>query len=142
MSLKDSKMSKLKYSVYRNLHNGKLSITDSSGLVVGHAETVEMANVDFKVSQSGINKIRNEKKKYVVAKVKGDLVDVQGFTPYKGRRIMYDDLFGYDEHVLSDTPIGFNPYRDNGFTNQLNGDILSHVDYIVIRNSGQMYAKL
>lgn len=74
-----------KYRVYRNLHNGKFSIKNEAGLVVGHADSVRLFNVSPVVSEAGRNRVLKEKRKNVHAYMRGCIVDCQGFTPYKGR---------------------------------------------------------
>ena len=36
-----------RYSVYRNLNNGKLSVRDNKGLVVGHCDAITLFGVKF-----------------------------------------------------------------------------------------------
>lgn len=58
--------------VYRNLHNGKWSIRScATGLVVGHAEYVELRACLFIVNEAGRQRVIAEKKKNVHAVIRG-----------------------------------------------------------------------
>ena len=68
--------------VYRNLHNGLISIRDAKTKhVLGHATNVCLTDVTFKVSQAGRERVLKEKRKNVHAIVKGRLQsNLEGFT--------------------------------------------------------------
>jgi hypothetical protein len=107
----------MSYKVYRNLHNGKLSIKNSaSGLVVGHCDNVIMFHCDFRVSKKGVERIRRIRQKSVVATVNGDIYKMQGFTPYKGRDVR---LYGSDDYSVSAgdpwDKVTFEPYQYDTF---------------------------
>lgn len=72
--------------VYRNLTKKCWSI-QHRGLVIAHANTVELANVTFKVSQSGRDRCLREHRKNVHAFVVGDLIGC-GATPRKDIPLM------------------------------------------------------
>ncbi len=58
--------------VYRNLHNGMLSIRDvKTRRVIGHAGFVALENVQFKVSEAGRQRVLMERRKNVHAVVRG-----------------------------------------------------------------------
>lgn len=58
--------------VYFNLHKKCFSIKDiSSGLVVAHADKVSLSHAEFKVSESGRQRVLKEKRKNVHAGVVG-----------------------------------------------------------------------
>ena len=100
----------MKVSVYRNLHNGLISIkSDASGLVLGHAKTVSLALASFIVYEKGRQRVLRDKQKNVHAYVKGLLVDVTGFTPYKGRSLGY--LVGAIDTIHKVTIVAYNPYK-------------------------------
>lgn len=61
--------------IYKNLHNGLFSIKQKE-LVVAHVRTFEITNVDFKVNESGRQRVILEKKKNVHAFVCGRLLKV------------------------------------------------------------------
>lgn len=113
----------MRVEIYRNLHNGKLSIRDAKTKhVVGHADSVHLHYVHFKVSQAGRERVLREKKKNVHAVAIGTLGRVDGFTSFKGRDI---DSYLYKYSLvkqgvdLSDTEVvydvTYNPYKYNQF---------------------------
>lgn len=63
--------------VYRNLTKGCLSIRHK-GYVVAHLESVTLKDVKFKVSQSGRNRVIQEKRKNVHAVIRGKLTSFEG----------------------------------------------------------------
>lgn len=66
--------------VYRNLHHNCWSVQHRR-LVVAHAQTVELRNVRFLVSQAGHERFLRENKKNVHAFVAGELVSLDGKPP-------------------------------------------------------------
>jgi hypothetical protein len=97
MELRNEKLSvDQKVFVYRNLHTGTWSVRDhKTKRVVKHCDLVYLKDVNFKVSQSGNAKVKEEKRKNVHAGVLGlvceniehlfenqDLVEVT-YNPYK-----------------------------------------------------------
>ncbi len=58
--------------VYRNLHNGKMSI-QQGGLVVGHCDEIMINRAEFIVSEAGRQRVIKEKRKNVHAFVRGYL---------------------------------------------------------------------
>ncbi len=109
----------MSYKVYRNLHNGKLSIKNSaSGLVVGHCDAVIMFHCDFRVSKKGVDRIRRIRQKSVVATVNGDIYHMTGFTPYKGRDVPLYTGYNYnrDWHTVDSwDKVTFEPYQYDTF---------------------------
>lgn len=97
--------------VYRNLHNGKLSLRDE--VVVGHADKVILSNVTFKVNKAGVDRIRETKRKEVCATVSGKVRSVTGFEPYKDRTVERESEF--EPSIVTMNAIFFNPYKHDGF---------------------------
>jgi hypothetical protein len=123
------------YKVYRNLNNGKLSIKNTKGLVIGHCDSITLTSVEFKVNRKGVERIRKNKKKEVVATVNGNILNAEGFVPFKGRD--FDGLSAYDyflksqlvkyafkeEYYKMPDRVYFNPYEhDTFYTVESNGD--------------------
>ena len=123
------------YKVYRNLNNGKLSIKNSCGLVVGHCDAITLTSVEFKVNRKGVERIRNNRRKEVVATANGNIVSAEGFVSFKGRYI--EELSAYDyflksqllkyafkeEYYNKPEKLYFNPYEhDTFYTVESNGD--------------------
>ena len=123
------------YKVYRNLNNGKLSIKNTEGLVVGHCDAITLTSVEFKVNRKGVERIRNNRRKEVVATANGNIVSAEGFVSFKGRYI--EELSAYDyflksqllkyafteEYYSRPEKLYFNPYEhDTFYTVESNGD--------------------
>ena len=123
------------YKVYRNLNNGKLSIKNTEGLVVGHCDSVVLTSVEFKVNRKGVERIRRNKRKEVVATANGNIVSAEGFVSFKGR--YFEGLSAYDyflksqllkyafkeEYYNKPEKLYFNPYEhDTFYTVESNGD--------------------
>ena len=121
----------MKVQVYRNLHNGLISIQDlSTGLVLGHAYAIDLKRADFIVREAGRQQVIKEKRKNVHAFVRGEVVDVLNFKSFKGRSLDMDlkhpteDENGHDTglHTLyqrgsmgsswvTTTKVSYNPYK-------------------------------
>ena len=84
------------YSVYRNLNNGKLSVRNNKGLVVGHCDAITLIDVKFKVNKKGVERIRKTKRKEVVGVACGRVMSAYNFTRYKNREsIKKHNLYDY-----------------------------------------------
>jgi hypothetical protein len=91
--------------VYYNLHKHTFSV-QKNNIVVLHADYVKLNNVEFKVRQRGMEKVRQEKSKNVHAFVIGNLVD----------------YCKYPCDEIPEEPTGnivtYNPYRFDSFVYQ------------------------
>jgi hypothetical protein len=103
--LEDSLMGQ-RVKVYYNLHKHTFSV-QKNNIVVLHADYVKLNNVEFKVRQRGMEKVRQEKSKNVHAFVIGNLVDyckypcdeipeeptgnIVTYNPYKFDSFVYQD---------------------------------------------------
>jgi len=121
----------MKVQVYRNLHNGLISIQDlSTGLVLGHAYAIDLKRADFIVREAGRQQVIKEKRKNVHAFVRGEVVDVLNFKSFKGRSLDMDlkyiteDENGHDTGLytllqrgsmgssgVTTTKVSYNPYK-------------------------------
>ena len=88
--------------VYYNLHKHTFSVTKNN-LVVLYADYVKLQNVEFRVRETGREKVRIEKSKNVHAFVIGDLID-------------------YCEYPCDEMPVEpaaeivtYNPYKHDSF---------------------------
>jgi hypothetical protein len=95
-----------KVKVYYNLHKHTFSV-QKNNIVVLHADYVKLNNVEFRVRQRGMEKVRQEKSKNVHAFVIGNLVDyckypcdeipeeptgnIVTYNPYKFDSFVYRD---------------------------------------------------
>ena len=91
-----------KVKVYYNLHKHTFSV-QKNNLVVLHADYIKLENVEFRVRQGGMEKVRQEKSKNVHAFVIGTLVD---FCEYS-----CDDI---PEEPTGEI-VTYNPYKYDSF---------------------------
>ena len=118
MTMNKSKL----YSVYRNLNNGKLSVRNNKGLVVGHCDAITLIDVKFKVNKKGVERIRKTKRKEVVGVACGRVMSAYNFTRYKNRESikkhnLYDSTPKFQVSNIA-KKIFFNPYKNNSFVCQ------------------------
>jgi hypothetical protein len=116
--------------VYRNLSNriakqGRFSIQSREGadygLVIGHANLLELVGCEFKVSLAGRHRVLQERRKNVHAGVLGRIKKV-GFL---SRR-----------HGMS--KVSYDPYRTAAFTDE-NGRAVKRADRVIFRSDGVFY---
>ena len=84
-----------KIKVYRNLHNGKMSV-QQGGLVVGHCDEILINRAEFIVNESGRQRVIKEKRKNVHAFVTGY-------------------LFHLPSPAVVGTSVSYNPYKMGAF---------------------------
>jgi len=121
---------RVRYEVYKNLHNGMWSIRDAeSKLVVGHAKALELVEAELKVSEAGRQRVIREGKKNVHAYIKGIAVNVQGFVPFKDRVLHSNVCLSPAVRDREWLHITYNPYTMDSF--QLSGeDIGEPIDHL------------
>lgn len=106
----------MKVEVYRNLHNGMLSIRDAKTKhVVGHADRVTLSDVSFHVSESGRQRVLRERKKNVHAVVRGNLLTYMFGGGFKGRSLTPYIKYNGEQFAMSDTQVKYNPYKYDSF---------------------------
>jgi hypothetical protein len=132
----------MRVEVYRNLHNGKMSIRDAkTKLVLGHADQVFLHDAFFKVSQAGRARVLREKKKNVHAVVEGILGNANGFASFKGR-----DLEGhkFKHSIFTDAgtvfdelfSVTYNPYKYDQFWRVDADKAIHHAPLVNIQTTG------
>jgi len=122
-------------SIYRNLHNGLISIKSaSSGLVLGHAKSVDIAWADFVVHEAGRQRVLKDKQKNVHAYVKGLLLNTSGFKPYKGRSI--GPVYGAIHSTYKDKVVSYNPYKAPHFVIKGTSDKVSKASLCTVSHDG------
>ena len=127
----------MKVSVYRNLHNGLISIKSaSSGLVLGHAKSVDISGANFVVNEAGRQRVLKEKQKNVHAYVKGLLLNTIGFTPYKGRSLQRCTALGAIHSTYKDTTVSYNPYKQPYFVIKGTSDKVSKAKLCTVSHDG------
>lgn len=93
--------------VYYNLHKQCLSVKDKrTGLVVAHKSEAHLSNVKYLVSARGLEKIRREKRKAVIAYVEGDYcVEGYGDLDTEQWSKVYFNPYVVDEFMVGNVPI-------------------------------------
>ena len=133
----------MKVQVYRNLHNGLISIQDlSTGLVVGHADAIDLKRADFIVREAGRQRVILEQRKNVHAFVRGEVVDVLNFKPFKGRESGIEDNSEWNCTKLqrgsllrTNTMVSYNPYKAPHFVTP-EGDEVNYAALCTIQSNG------
>lgn len=113
--------------VYRNLHNGLLSVMGMDGLVHGHFAAIIMRDIRFRVSLRIVTQIRREKRKTVGMFAVGELVQVSARAKALPR-----DTARWKR-------IRVNPYLWDGFVDDDDTQV-SSADKLVILANGDMRA--
>jgi len=99
-----------KVRVYRNLHSGMWSIMDAkTRRVIGHALNVSLWNSTFHVSEKGLKRVREIRRKQVIAWVTGEFVDFSGIRTSPWSAIS----------------VRFNPYELDFFSDVAGGKVTS-----------------
>ena len=104
-----------KVRVYRNLHRKCLSVKQN-GIVQCHTDNIVLNDCKFIVSKAGQKRVRDEKRKNVHAFVEGYVVNARktdNLLP------MWDSLY-------------YNPYKCEGFTNDVTGTVAASAEYCEI----------
>ena len=115
--------------VYWNLHKKVWSIkalegTDK-GRVIAHADYVELANVKFKVSEAGRQRVLREKRKNVHAGAVGVL---ESWSNSKGE-YLYTGRTLYSQELLTEAVaemVSYNPYKGSTFYSKDTGASVRH----------------
>lgn len=121
--------------VYFNLHKKCLSVKalegESKGRVIAHADSVELVNATFKVSQAGRQRVLRERRKNVHAGVVGTMTNL----PAHCSTIQIAEAFY--------TPVKYNPYRFDSFVTAVNESPVTTAHRVVvasINGRGAIYA--
>lgn len=132
------------YLVYRNLHNGLLSIKDrKTRLVVAHSDQVTLVNATTVVNESGRQRVLTEKKKNVHAYIRGQINSIGSILiPFKGRVLKTTEA-PWDSLLNNSTKhddITYNPYKFSTFVIRGSGESVSGVIYdaITVKSTGEL----
>lgn len=110
-----------KVYVYYNLHKHIWSIKDvKSGLVIGYADSIVLKDVEYKVSESGRQRVLRERQKNIHAGCKGIVVDI---------KVNKDDGI----------PITYNPYKYSSFVEK-ESEIPVYNDPLVLLENRQVFS--
>lgn len=108
--------------VYFNLHSQLFSMKDvATGLVLAHGNGIMLEDIEFKVQQSGRERVIKEKKKNVHAFVIGKYVGTADELSYPLRDAYY------------------NPYKQDSFTDKHTGRELSQATIAYLNNKQVKY---
>lgn len=103
----------MQVQVYRNLNNHMVSIKDpSTGLVLGHAESIDIEGVTCVVREGGRQRVLRDRQKNVHAFMCGVLTAAVGFKPFNGRSITLTDRV---EKHYPNVVVKYNPYLNDQF---------------------------
>lgn len=111
-------VSNQKVKVYRNLQAKCLSVMEQ-GLIVGHAQTVRLTDVSFKVSQAGRERCLQRQRKTVHAFVVGKLQEAIG-----------------EVAEPDGIKVSYNPYKAGHFYNAATGEPIYKAQSVVITPCG------
>lgn len=111
-----------KVKIYRNLRSGMWSIMDAkTRKVIGHAKSLVVSDATFPVNIKGVEKIRETRRKRVVAFVSGKFQ-------------------GYDDDHECQQSVRFNPYLDLTFVDS-HGFPVKIADKVNLTASGWVWGK-
>ena len=106
----------MKVFVYYNLHRHTWSIKalegPQRGLVIGHSDTVLLADATGKVSEAGRQRVLRDKRKNVHAGIVGTLIhtEVEGYFP--GTEVTYNP---YKYHTFVYREVDSTPYEGSQY---------------------------
>jgi hypothetical protein len=118
----------MRVEVYKNLHNGLMSVREAHGLVLTHEDVVFVRDARFVVQPKGRERVLREKRKNVHAFVRGTLA---GFSP--------GTLEGFDDYE-SWNKARYNPYEGPTFVDSDSLAPLECADKVVVTTRGVFYA--
>jgi len=130
----------MRVQVYRNLHNGLISIQDlSTGVVLCHADAIDLEEANFIVREAGRQQVIREQRKNVHAFVRGKVISIQNFQPYKGRSLRVNRLSDLQDLQVSNmwttTKVSYNPYKAPHFVTP-EGDEVDYAHLCTVQSNG------
>lgn len=117
----------MRVEVYKNLHNGLMSVRECGGRVLTHEDTVYIGAPRFVVQPAGRAKVLQTRQKNVHAFVRGMLL---GF--HEGQLA---DFAGWEDWPQA----SYNPYKTDTFYDKTTLDPLREARYAVVSTSGVFY---
>lgn len=103
----------MRVRTYRNLNNGMISIMcDQTKRIVGHSTYIELQNVEFKVNESGRQRVIRHRRKNAHAFAIGDIIVAEGLVAYKERSACLSEPNTSHEMTI---PLRYNPYESGSF---------------------------
>jgi hypothetical protein len=141
MAIQAQPLSKIRHQkvfVYRNLHQDCWSVkSKKTGRVVAHADTVQLSNVDFKVSETGRQRVLREKSKNVHAGLVGTL---EHFTERGSEIPSATYVNGQDCDSKNNVSITYNPYKYSQFVVRETEAPVKHAESAVLQSDKKVFA--
>ena len=114
----------MKVFVYFNLHNKMWSLKaldgEFKGLVIGHATDVFLKNVKGKVSESGRQRVLQERRKNVHAGIEGELIRAD--LSFKRPLVLDEVPVDEDISKMLSREVTYNPYKNETFVYRYGGE--------------------
>ena len=132
--------------VYRNLTRKCYSIRamdgPQKGVVVGHANFIQLENCEFKVSEAGRQRVIRERRKNVHAGVIGDIVFGSNWDVVTGQAYPHIELEAPSKAFLTQPiPILYNPYVYRKF--QISGGVeVNRAELCILHLTGILATQL
>lgn len=131
----------MKAFIYYNLQSAKWSIKaldgEFKGLVIGHADGVQLKDCIFKVSEKGRQRVIKEQRKNVHAGIEGELTQVLNFIPRKPVKLPT----GWKPRGIWCTRVGYNPYMFSTFVVRSDWSKQVHSAQHVVLQDKKVYIK-
>lgn len=111
--------------IFRNLHHKGVvySVRNSEGRTIAHSNSVLIRNAKFVVQPAGLERVRREKKKFVHAGVRGEVV----LDPIEAANII--------KNMDQSKTAYYNPYKTDHFVDSGNNK-LDKADYVLLTSDG------
>jgi hypothetical protein len=111
--------------IFRNLHHKGVvySVRNSEGKTIAHSNSVLIRNAKFVVQPAGLARVRREKKKFVHAGVRGEVV----LDPIEAANII--------KNMDQSKTAYYNPYKTDHFVDVENNK-LDKADYVLLTSDG------
>lgn len=111
--------------IFRNLHHKGVvySVRNSEGKTIAHSNSVLIRNAKFVVQPAGLARVRREKKKFVHAGVKGEVV----LDPIEAANII--------KNMDQSKTAYYNPYKTDHFVD-IENNKLDKADYVLLTSDG------
>lgn len=111
--------------IFRNLHHKGVvySVRNSEGKTIAHSNSVLIRNAKFVVQPAGLARVRKEKKKFVHAGVRGEVV----LDPIEAANII--------KNMDQSKTAYYNPYKTDHFVDVENNK-LDKADYVLLTSDG------
>jgi len=111
--------------IFRNLHHKGVvySVRNSEGKTIAHSNSVLIRNAKFIVQPAGLARVRREKKKFVHAGVRGEVV----LDPIEAANII--------KNMDQSKTAYYNPYKTDHFVD-IENNKLDKADYVLLTSDG------